>query len=81
MNYLVIRSLTRFHHYVGPEFTVHRVELVGEDAYIHLSLDGHAVLARVPSADRPKPGSTVTIAVRPGDVHLFDGPTGHRVEP
>jgi len=65
----------------GPEVTVDRVELVGEDAYVHLSLDGHAVLARVPSADRPKPGSTVTIAVRPRDVHLFDGTTGRRVEP
>ncbi|MGH3648325.1 MAG: ABC transporter ATP-binding protein [Micromonosporaceae bacterium] len=58
---------------------VQRVEVVGEDAYVHLRLDGFPLVARVASADRPELGDTVGVAVRAEDVHLFDAATGRRV--
>jgi ABC-type sugar transport system ATPase subunit len=63
----------------GVAATVQRVEVVGEDTYVYLTLGGHEIVARVPTDDRPEPGDAVTVAARPADVHVFDVATGRRV--
>jgi len=63
----------------GVTATVRRVEVVGEDTYVHLALDEHEVVARVPTDARPKPGDAVTVTARPADLHVFDAATGRRV--
>ncbi|MEU4567913.1 ABC transporter ATP-binding protein [Micromonospora sp. NPDC023956] len=65
----------------GGTAVVDRVEVVGEDAYAYLTLSGgHPVVARVPAARRPAPGSAVRVTVRWPDAHLFDT-SGRRVGP
>jgi ABC-type sugar transport system ATPase subunit len=64
----------------GPEGTVERVEVVGEDAYVYTRLGEHLIAARVPAAGRPAPRSTVRIGVRWPDAHVFDA-AGRRVAP
>ena len=65
----------------GVPATVGRVEVVGADAHVHLSLaDGGQVVARVPVAARPRPGDRVRVTVSPSDVHVFDKHTGARVQ-
>jgi hypothetical protein len=63
MNYLVIRSLTRFHHYVGPEFTVeyptgsgHQRTLleIAQDLADRLT----SIFVRAPDGQRPVFGGT-----------------------
>jgi hypothetical protein len=63
MNYLVIRSLTRFHHYVGPEFTVeyptgsgHQRTLleIAQDLADRLT----SIFVRAPDGHRPVFGGT-----------------------
>ena len=51
---------------------VERVDVVGGDAHVRLVLHGQALLARVPTPERPHPGDHVTVSVRPGELHLFD---------
>ncbi|HEU4423941.1 MAG TPA: ABC transporter ATP-binding protein [Pilimelia sp.] len=63
----------------GPEGTVERVDVVGEDAYAYLRVAGHPVVARLPAAERPAPDDTVRVTVRWDDAHLFDAATGTRV--
>jgi sn-glycerol 3-phosphate transport system ATP-binding protein len=55
------------------------VERVGADAHVHLRLDQHDLIARVPADDRPRVGERVTVDVRRQDVHLFDATTGRRL--
>ena len=59
---------------------VERVEVIGEDAYVHLRWDGHAVVARVTARSRPVAGAQMAVTVRPEDVHVFDAATGQRAE-
>ena len=63
----------------GPEGVVERVEVVGEDAYIHLRISDRLLTARVPAEDRPDVGSSHPVSVRRPDLHLFDGSSGRRV--
>jgi ABC-type sugar transport system ATPase subunit len=56
----------------GVEGTVVRIESVGSDAYVHLEVDGHAIVARVPVEERPHEGSRVTVSAAPADLHAFD---------
>ncbi|MGH3390162.1 MAG: ABC transporter ATP-binding protein [Actinomadura sp.] len=65
----------------GAEATVERVDVVGEDAHVHLELRDRPVVARLPAADRPAAGDKVRVAVRPGKVHLFEAASGARVGP
>jgi len=55
------------------------VERVGADAHVHIRLDRHDLIARVPADDRPQVGERVTVDVRRQDVHLFDAATGRRL--
>jgi sn-glycerol 3-phosphate transport system ATP-binding protein/multiple sugar transport system ATP-binding protein len=68
------------HVAVGPDGTpaeVTLVEPVGSEAFVHLDVSGHELLARVDAAARPRPGDT--LRVRPTVVHLFDPETGERL--
>ena len=62
----------------GPEGTVVLVETVGSEAYVHLDVDGHTIIARVPLEARPKPGARLSISANRGDLHAFDA-TGNRI--
>ncbi|HEX6076694.1 MAG TPA: ABC transporter ATP-binding protein [Micromonosporaceae bacterium] len=63
----------------GVMATVERVEVVGEDAYLYLRLDGHEIVARVATVGRPESGALVRVTVRPVDAHVFEAATGQRV--
>ena len=63
----------------AAEGTVERVEVIGEDSYVYLRVDAHRLVARVPTAARPRVGDRVRATARREDVHLFDTTTGLRV--
>jgi ABC-type sugar transport system ATPase subunit len=63
----------------GPPGTVERVDVVGEDAYAYLRLDGQQIVARIPAADRPDAGAEVGVSVRWSASHAFDTATGRRL--
>lgn len=63
----------------GPVGEVERVEVLGEDALVHLRVGGHPLLARVPAATRPAPGDRVGVGVAEEHLHAFDAATGERV--
>ncbi len=65
----------------GPIGEVERVEVLGEDALVHLRLGEHAVVARVPALTRPRPGDRVTVSVAEQHLHAFDTVTGERIPP
>ena len=66
----------------GTPAVVDRVEVVGEDAYAYLTLDGgRPVVARVPVERRPARGAAVRADVRWADVHVFHAGTGLRYRP
>jgi ABC-type sugar transport system ATPase subunit len=59
--------------------TVDVVEPAGNETYVHLSVDGHRLVARTAADVRPAVGSTMAVALK-GDLHFFDPETGGRVE-
>ena len=59
-----------------PAARVTRVDVVGEDSFVYLSVGGQSVVARVPTGARPAPGDTVTVGVKAA--HVFDAATGRR---
>lgn len=59
-----------------PPGTVTRVDVIGEDSYVYLNVAGQPVVARVPTAQRPRAGQELTVGVRA--VHRFDAATGRR---
>lgn len=59
-----------------PPGTVTRVDVVGEDSYVYLSVGDQPVVARMPTAQRPSPGESLPVGVRA--VHIFDAATGRR---
>jgi ABC-type sugar transport system ATPase subunit len=61
--------------------TVERVEVVGEDAHVHLRMDGHPVVARTAAAQRPATGDVVGVHINWAACHVFDAATGRRVVP
>ena len=63
----------------GAPGVVERVEVVGEDAYVHLRISDRLLTVRVPAEDRPALGSAHPASVRRPDLHLFDGSSGRRV--
>jgi len=58
---------------------VDRIDVVGEDAYVHLRVESHDVVARVPAAGRPAVGDEVGVSVRWAPGHGFDTATGQRI--
>ncbi|MEV4414860.1 ABC transporter ATP-binding protein [Catellatospora sp. NPDC049609] len=63
----------------GPLGEVARVEVLGEDALVHVRLGGHALTARVPARTRPAPGDRVAVGVAAEHLHAFDKVTGERI--
>jgi multiple sugar transport system ATP-binding protein len=64
------------------------VEELGSDAYVYASFaghetaaitQGHDIVVRVDPRRTPRPGDTVHLRVRPGELHLFDTATGSRL--
>jgi ABC-type sugar transport system ATPase subunit len=58
---------------------VERVEVLGEDALVHLRLGGRPLIARVPARTRPGPGDQVAVSVADEHLHAFDTVTGVRI--
>ncbi|WP_117209964.1 ABC transporter ATP-binding protein [Allorhizocola rhizosphaerae] len=65
-------------HTGDPLGTVTRVDVVGEDSYVYLSVSGSPVVARVRTSEKPRIGAAIRVGVRREDVHLFDAATGRR---
>jgi multiple sugar transport system ATP-binding protein len=70
----------------GLPVTVEVVEELGSDAYLFASLPGRDdvrelgdLIARIDPRHVPQKGSTVTIKVRPDEIHLFSPSTGERL--
>jgi multiple sugar transport system ATP-binding protein len=64
------------------------VEELGSDAYVYASFaghesaaitEGHDIVVRVDPRQVPRPGDTVRLRVRAGELHLFDTATGTRL--
>jgi multiple sugar transport system ATP-binding protein len=77
---------------VGPEegfaAVVAVVEELGSDAYVYATFaghesaaitEGHDIVVRVDARRTPRPGDTVHLRVRPGELHLFDAASGGRL--
>jgi multiple sugar transport system ATP-binding protein len=72
----------------GLPVVVDVVEELGSDAFVYASFVGHQsaavtegadVVVRVDPRRTPQPGQNLFLAVRPGELHLFDRATGNRV--
>jgi multiple sugar transport system ATP-binding protein len=70
----------------GLLVTAEVVEELGSDAYLFASLPGHHdvrevgdLVARIDPRAVPAKGQTVTIRIRPGEVHVFSPATGERL--
>jgi ABC-type sugar transport system ATPase subunit len=63
----------------GHAAAVTGVDVVGADAHVHLRVGDDDVVARVPSAQRPRPGENLRVSVSERDVHHFDARTGTRL--
>jgi ABC-type sugar transport system ATPase subunit len=63
----------------GPPAEVDVVEVAGNEAYVHLSVDSHRLVARVPAEERPEPGARVGIGAASTHVYLFDAESGQRL--
>jgi ABC-type sugar transport system ATPase subunit len=63
----------------GVSARVSLVEVIGNDAYVHLAVDALSLVARLPSALRPNVGETLRVSADPERVHVFDATTGARV--
>jgi ABC-type sugar transport system ATPase subunit len=61
-----------------PLGSVTRIDVVGSDSYVYLSVSGQTVVARVPTSQRPHLGAALRVGVRRPDIHLFDAATGKR---
>ena len=55
------------------------VERVGNEAFLHLRMGAHSLVARVPPHDLPEPGQSVRLAYLPSRMHFFDPASGMRV--
>jgi ABC-type sugar transport system ATPase subunit len=64
----------------GVPAVVHRAEVTGADAYLHLRVDGGSgLVARHPAVTRPATGAEVRVSPTPEAWHVFDAETGARV--
>ena len=63
----------------GRQGMVVLVERVGSEAHVHLTVDGYALVARVPAESRPEPSTTVGVSIDAAHVHVFDA-DGERLE-
>ncbi len=52
------------------------VEYLGNDELLHLSLEGHDLVAVVSSANVVRPGDVLSLKMSLDKLHLFDSETG-----
>ena len=50
-------------------------ELMGSETYLYMNSEDNAINARVSPTSKAKPGDTITIAMEPAKIHLFDKET------
>ncbi len=64
------------------EATVTLTEPLGRDFLVHLDVGPSSIRVLVPADEGAKlrPGETVRFRIAPSDLHVFDAPTGRRVE-
>jgi multiple sugar transport system ATP-binding protein len=55
------------------------VEPMGNELILYARTDGHELVARVPPAKPPEPGSTIHLGIDSARVHLFDGANGKAI--
>ena len=65
----------------GPRFSAQMVEHLGADTLVHGVLDESdaGITLRLAGISRIKPGDALTLAIDPGNVHVFDHDTGLRL--
>lgn len=63
----------------GIQAEVELVELTGAEKYLHISLVGKTVVARVNARSTIKIGSSIHLAVDPDRLHFFDAQTEQRI--
>jgi multiple sugar transport system ATP-binding protein len=51
------------------------VEPLGSDTLVHFQFAGTVLNARLPPEVRPEPGTTSTVGIDPGRIHIFDADT------
>jgi ABC-type sugar transport system ATPase subunit len=61
------------------ELAAEVVEPLGSDVYVHGSIAGEAVVARLPGNVRVSPGERLALAVDPAELHVFDRATEERI--
>ena len=57
------------------EANVEVTELMGAETYLYMNCEGHAINARVNPKSTARAGDTITIAIEPERIHLFDKDT------
>ena len=57
------------------------VELVGHEKIVHLEANGSRLVAVAPHTATVRTDEVVSVTVASGAHHLFDGPSGRRIEP
>jgi len=55
------------------------VEPIGNEAFLNLDCHGTPLVARVPAAMLPKPGSIMHLQYAPAALHFFDASSGERI--
>ena len=60
----------------GVPAQVEVVEVAGNEAFLHLRLDGQPLVARTGSEIRPAPGEIIYVEAAPRSVHVFDEDSG-----
>ncbi|MEN1928250.1 sn-glycerol-3-phosphate ABC transporter ATP-binding protein UgpC [Luteimonas sp. MJ250] len=63
------------------EALVEVVEPVGSEVFVNLELGGHALVARLPPGDLPRPGELLSLRVAVPRLHFFDIDDGRRLDP
>ena len=65
----------------GPRFTVQMAEHLGADTLVHGSLGAAAadITLRLAGISHMRPGDALTLAIEPGNIHVFDSETGNRL--
>ncbi|MGY1457716.1 ABC transporter ATP-binding protein [Luteimonas sp. A534] len=62
------------------EALVEVVEPVGSEVFVNLDLGGHALVARLPPGDLPRPGESLSLRVAVAHLHFFDIGDGRRLQ-
>ncbi|MCF6094277.1 sn-glycerol-3-phosphate ABC transporter ATP-binding protein UgpC [Microaerobacter geothermalis] len=73
---LVLESSPKTHVHAKVEV----VELTGAEKYLHISVAGEVIIARVDARSNVKVGTEVEMAFDPNKLHFFDADTDQRID-